>query len=942
MRVLSWNPAASRAFGYSAEEVVGRHLTGIMVASEAAEAQCLIERTVKGEIANAVETALTVKGGKKIRIAVSLSPLPDAAGNITAITAVVRDVSARHAADRRRAMEYRIVQLLAESRPIAETMPAVLASLCRSLKLDYGRYWQRDQDAELVQCESIHPKRGSTAQAMLTTTTHCVRRLADLRSETWSDGQPRCVRLSDSENDVRPSAGEGGAAIGVLLVPVTLDANTIAILEFAGDETSLAMPELLSIARVVGAQIGQYLQRRRAEDELRAEKEYIDHVIASAPALIACIMPDGTTRSVNQSIRDITQYSPEELDGRNFWDVLYAGGPYQQIERLLEAACAGGIADYPLTIRTRAGELRDLSVSAAARHSSDGSVAEYVLVCADVTSRRLGEARRATEYAVARALSEEQSEAEAIPRILRTVCAVLGWDCGIYRVFDPATRVVSCPHAWHNDAPGMAEFVETLSRPRVLQLGSLYWLTIDTQYPQWNNDVRSLVRGAELRVAAAGADLRAVISVPVQGGERPLGALQFFGRSSHKPEEVLIEAMQVIGHQIGQFVERKRIEVARQQTDERLRGIADNIPGIVFEYHLQPDGSARFEYVSERANDVLDVPAAELMNDPRAMFSLIDPGHRRKVLRSMQSSRRNLGLWSVETPIRTRGGQIKWVRGQSMPKQLDDGTVIWYGVIVDVTVQKQAENAIQHMNEQLERRVQERTAQLSTANRELESFAYSVSHDLRAPLRSIDGFSRILMEEHAGKLEPVAVDYLGRVVNASQRMGQLIDDLLALSQVTRSEVTRVRTNLSVIATGIIAELRMESPARNVDVSIHPDMICLADPNLVRIALSNLLGNAWKFTAKRDRASIELGMLSRRNQSVYYVRDNGAGFDMRHAEKLFGAFQRLHSPREFEGTGVGLATVSRIVERHGGRVWAESSVDLGATFYFTLAAGTERR
>jgi light-regulated signal transduction histidine kinase (bacteriophytochrome) len=198
------------------------------------------------------------------------------------------------------------------------------------------------------------------------------------------------------------------------------------------------------------------------------------------------------------------------------------------------------------------------------------------------------------------------------------------------------------------------------------------------------------------------------------------------------------------------------------------------------------------------------------------------------------------------------------------------------------------------------------------------------------------------MEEHAGKLEPVAVDYLGRVVNASQRMGQLIDDLLALSQVTRSEVTRVRTNLSVIATGIIAELRMESPARNVDVSIHPDMICLADPNLVRIALSNLLGNAWKFTAKRDRASIELGMLSRRNQSVYYVRDNGAGFDMRHAEKLFGAFQRLHSPREFEGTGVGLATVSRIVERHGGRVWAESSVDLGATFYFTLAAGTERR
>ncbi|MGH8639546.1 MAG: sensor histidine kinase, partial [Burkholderiales bacterium] len=437
------------------------------------------------------------------------------------------------------------------------------------------------------------------------------------------------------------------------------------------------------------------------------------------------------------------------------------------------------------------------------------------------------------------------------------------------------------------------------------------------------------------------ADICSAISIPVQAGERFLGALQFFGRSHQRPENVLIEAMQAIGHQVGQFIERKRVEAQRQQADERLRSIAANIPGIVFEYRLRPDRTAAFEFVSERALDMLEETSETLIRDPRSMFRLVDPAYRRQLLRSMRISRHSRSLWIAEMPIRTRSGRIRWVRGQSMPKYLDDGSVIWDGVIVDVTAQKQAEQAIQQMNEQLERRVAERTAQLSAANRELESFAYSVSHDLRAPLRSIDGFSRILVEEYSGGLQTTARDYLQRVRNASQRMGQLIDDLLSLSRVTRSELKRVRTDMSAIAEAIVHEFRSESPERSVDVSIHPGIQCLADPSLMRIALQNLLGNAWKFTSKQPSASIEFGVLTQRNKMVYYVRDDGAGFDMGHAGKLFGAFQRLHSPREFEGTGVGLATVSRIIDRHGGTVWAESTLGQGATFYFTLAGGGGR-
>jgi len=197
------------------------------------------------------------------------------------------------------------------------------------------------------------------------------------------------------------------------------------------------------------------------------------------------------------------------------------------------------------------------------------------------------------------------------------------------------------------------------------------------------------------------------------------------------------------------------------------------------------------------------------------------------------------------------------------------------------------------------------------------------------------------MEEYGAALDTAGAHYLARVRNPSQRMGQLIDDLVLLSRVIRSELKRVCTDLSVIAGSIAQELRAESPERSVSVSIHPGMSCLADPSLIRIALYNSRGNAWKFTSRRADAGLEFGALTQRNGTVYYVRDNGAGFDMEHAGRLFGAFQRLHSTHDFEGTGVGLATVSRIVDRHGGTVRAESVVDQGATFYFTLGTAGAR-
>jgi light-regulated signal transduction histidine kinase (bacteriophytochrome) len=250
----------------------------------------------------------------------------------------------------------------------------------------------------------------------------------------------------------------------------------------------------------------------------------------------------------------------------------------------------------------------------------------------------------------------------------------------------------------------------------------------------------------------------------------------------------------------------------------------------------------------------------------------------------------------------------------------------------------QAVEELLTLNAELERRVADRTAQLNAANKELEAFSYSVSHDLTAPLRRIEGFNELLREELGEQpLSGVARSYLDRTQAATVQMSQLIQDLLSLSQVIRHELVPDTVNLTDLANAVAADLRKSAPERQVELSIAPGLVALGDARLLRVVLDNLLGNAWKYTSKRAVARIELATTERDGQIVHFVRDDGAGFDMAFAGKLFVAFQRLHGPSEFEGTGIGLATVQRIIQRHGGRIWGEGKPEEGATFYFTLPA-----
>lgn len=264
----------------------------------------------------------------------------------------------------------------------------------------------------------------------------------------------------------------------------------------------------------------------------------------------------------------------------------------------------------------------------------------------------------------------------------------------------------------------------------------------------------------------------------------------------------------------------------------------------------------------------------------------------------------------------------------------------WVGTAEDADDRRRALLEVQRLNAELELRVGERTAELERTNKELEAFSYSVSHDLRTPLRAIDGFSQALLEDYSAQLDDTGRDYLARVRSGAQRMGRLIDDLLKLARVSRAALNHEVIDLSTIAEEIVGDLRASDPGRTVDIRITSKLTAVGDMHLMRIVLENLLNNAWKYSSKTEKACIEFGMRQYRGEACYFVQDNGAGFDMAYAGKLFGAFQRLHDAKDYPGTGVGLATVQRIIHRHGGHIWADAAIDKGSTFYFTLAVPKE--
>lgn len=430
------------------------------------------------------------------------------------------------------------------------------------------------------------------------------------------------------------------------------------------------------------------------------------------------------------------------------------------------------------------------------------------------------------------------------------------------------------------------------------------------------------------------ADMKAqsYIGTPLYNSKgAPVGLIVVLDSKPLKHTEHVTEILQIFAARAAAELERSQADAKFRNAQQKLGLHIQQTPLGVIEWNPQfevvewnPAAEHIFGYTR---NEALGRTATDL---------IIPPSFRPHVDAIWQALLANRGGARSTNENVTRDGQIITCEWYNTPLVTEDGDVIGVASLVaDVTEKTQALEELELHRDHLEELVQERTAKLEDVNKELESFSYSVSHDLRAPLRAIDGFSLAVLEDNAEQLDTEGRDNLERVRRGVQRMSGLIDDMLQLSRVTRSEIQHDVVDLSALATLILGRLEESEPDRKVQKTIGSGIKVEGDSHLLQIVLDNLLGNAWKYTGKKGEPRIEFGLAEQDGERAYFVKDNGVGFNMNYADKLFGAFQRLHKEADFPGTGIGLATVQRIIHRHGGRIWAEAEEGRGATFYFTI-------
>ncbi len=661
---------------------------------------------------------------------------------------------------------------------------------------------------------------------------------------------------------------------------------------------------LIGLAPAVERAINEARKRGKcveSDTELRKNEELCRLVVGSIKDYAVCMLDtEGRVVFWNTGAQWIYGYTAEEVRGRNY-SMFFpedVASKRKSASCLKHAAREGRFENECLCVGKNQNQFM-AHVIITSIHNGQGSLRGYSVVMRDITGQQRAEKELRRSEALKAAILDTALDA----------IFSIGHD-GLIQEWNPAAQRIF----GYTREEVLGKLVDDLIIP-----ASLLEIYRDGVANYLIHGVGSLLgRPIELTLKRSdGSEFRAELAISRVPTENP-------------PRCTAL---------VRDITERKKAESALRESEERYRTMVEGVKDYAI-YMLDPDG--RVKTWNMGAERIKGYSAGEIIGQPFAVFFTPEDVACNMPAQLLKRAEME-GQAIYEGQRMRKNGQRFWIQGIVTALRDENGKLRGFSKVArDVTRQREADEQIRQLNEQLEQRVLERTAQLQGANQELEAFSYSVSHDLRAPLLHVSGYVEILKKEAADKLDDASRKYLQTIADGARKMSGLIDALLDFSRMGRVEMRHQRVNIVQLVEEARHELRHEIEGREIEWSIGDLPGVRGDPIMLRQVITNLLSNAVKYTRPRTPAKIEVGAKLENGETIYFVRDNGVGFDMQYSNKLFGVFQRLHLEREFEGTGIGLANVSRIIHRHGGRVWAESSLDGGATFYFTLSQPAERK
>lgn len=526
--------------------------------------------------------------------------------------------------------------------------------------------------------------------------------------------------------------------------------------------------------------------------------------------------------------------------------------------------------------------------------------------------------------------NESQSFEVAAQKSIDKVCDVIGWAVGhLYYILPD--DIIENSKVWHLSDPKHFKTFQSITDNYSFELGEgLPGSVLEHRKPLWIEDIVHYSNFPRAQFAKE-AGLLTGFGFPVILNDKVEAVIEFFSTEQIEPDKNFFELISLLATQLAAVLKRTRFEEKLRLNEQQLSTIFNNVDDVIFLLNIE-DGKYKFISMNKAYQTLTG------LRDDHVLNKYIDDVMKEPIL--------GTALKNFEKAIETKSA-VKWEETSIYPTGQLTGEVTitplfdeegncnkLLGIVRDITFWKKANEEIKKLNQELEEKVKTRTGQLETANKDLESFAYSVSHDLRAPLRSILGFSELLENEHKETLKKEAIELLNFIVANAKKMNQLIDDLLTYSKISKNELVKSDITMNILVPQVIKELQ-DSTVNKTKFEVKELINGIGDIRLIHEVWTNLISNALKYSRKQENPIIEIGSFEDDMEIIYYVKDNGVGFDMKFYTKLFEMFQRLHSDIDFEGSGIGLAIIKKIITRHGGRVWANGEVNEGATFYFSL-------